>query len=95
MSVSETTATPAAAPSTAWYAKSAEETASAVDVAVDTGLSTTEAAARQAKNGPNALAAEATARAGRGSSPGTSPSSTAGPAMPCSMPPTPGGRRGS
>jgi hypothetical protein len=30
-------------------------------VAVDTGLSTTEAAARLAKNGPNALAAEASA----------------------------------
>ena len=61
MSVSETTATPAATPSTAWYAKSAEETASAVDVAVDTGLSSTEAAARLAKDGPNALAAEASA----------------------------------
>ena len=57
MAVSE-----AAAPaSVAWFGKSAEETASAVGVSVDTGLSGTEAAARLAKDGPNALAAEAAA----------------------------------
>ena len=42
-----------------WYAKSAEDTATAVGVDPSTGLSGSEAAARLAKNGPNALAAEA------------------------------------
>ena len=58
MTVSPTAAAPG---SVAWYGKSAEETASAVGVSVDTGLSGTEAAARLAKDGPNALAAEAAA----------------------------------
>lgn len=49
---------PAAAPSVAWYARSAEETASAVGVDMDTGLSGKDAAARLAKNGPNALPEE-------------------------------------
>ena len=42
-----------------WYAKSAEDTATAVGVDPSTGLSGSEAAARLAKNGPNALPAEA------------------------------------
>ena len=41
-----------------WYAKTIADTAAAVDVEVDTGLSSQEAAARLAKNGPNALPAE-------------------------------------
>jgi Ca2+-transporting ATPase len=53
-------AAPAAA-SVPWYSRSAEETASGVGVSVDTGLSGVEAAARLARNGPNALAAEASA----------------------------------
>jgi P-type Ca2+ transporter type 2C len=53
-------AAPAAA-SVPWYNRSAEETASGVGVSVDTGLSGVEAAARLARNGPNALAAEASA----------------------------------
>ena len=59
MSTSETAPAPAA--STSWYAKSVQETASAVGVEVGTGLSGAEAAARLAKYGPNALAAEAAA----------------------------------
>ncbi len=59
MSTPETAPAPAA--STSWYAKSAQETASAVGVEVGTGLSGAEAAARLAKYGPNALAAEAAA----------------------------------
>ena len=58
MTVSQ--AAPAAA-SVPWYSRSAEETASGVGVSVDTGLSGVEAAARLARNGPNALAAEASA----------------------------------
>jgi Ca2+-transporting ATPase len=53
-------AAPAAA-SVPWYSRSAEETASGVGVSVDTGLSGVEAAARLARNGPNALPAEASA----------------------------------
>lgn len=60
MTVPATASAPASA-SVAWYAKSAQETASAVGVSVDTGLSGAEAAARLAKDGPNALAAEAAA----------------------------------
>ncbi len=45
-------------PTTAWYASSAQATASAVKVDPATGLSTAEAAQRLATNGPNALAAE-------------------------------------
>ena len=41
-----------------WYAKTIADTAAAVDVEVDTGLTSQEAAARLAKNGPNALPAE-------------------------------------
>ncbi|MGB7979166.1 MAG: cation-transporting P-type ATPase [Candidatus Nanopelagicales bacterium] len=45
-------------PATAWYATSAQATATAVQVDPAAGLSTAEAAARLATNGPNALAAE-------------------------------------
>jgi len=42
----------------AWYARSAEETATTIGVAVDSGLSGADAAARLAKDGPNALSVE-------------------------------------
>ena len=48
----------AAAPPVAWYAKPVEETATTIGVAVDTGLSGADAAARLAKDGPNARAVE-------------------------------------
>ncbi len=41
-----------------WYARSAQDTAAAVGVDPSTGLSASEAAARLAKSGPNALPAE-------------------------------------
>ena len=57
MSVSESA--PVTSAQTQWFTKSAEETAAAVDVQVDSGLSAEEAARRLAANGPNALPAEA------------------------------------
>ena len=58
----ETTAPPSgsAAPATGWYATAAEEVAQRLGVDPAQGLSEAEAAERLAKNGPNALPAEAT-----------------------------------
>ena len=58
----ETTAPPSgsAAPPTGWYATAAEEVAQRLGVDPAQGLSEAEAAERLAKNGPNALPAEAT-----------------------------------
>lgn len=57
MSISESA--PATDTTQAWHARSGEETATALGVDVETGLSTAEANKRIAQNGPNALPAEA------------------------------------